>query len=733
MTTYSPYACSPVAIDVGPGLATYWVQKQLLHSPKWSTTDAEVTLCLPGVSAATGHTLVHYLYTGKYQTLEAKGEEEVAPAHIKLKQALLTFVLASAYDLHDLKSLAKEQIEIYGSRMALVQILDTVKEEFSKMTWCWFHEYLQARADEQFDLDFTIFKSKAFIESVGEGTLYRFMTSHLLERFSKELTHTLQRRGSHCLDKEKPDTVLDDVENAAVKTHDCPCYYGGHQTGMNKGSDEMSFEFPNASCEDVADVISLENSVWDETSPTPPELEPVPPPEPGSLAETEPEPVPEPVKGKPAGSGWGSTWGISLRKIKKVEPPPEPEPEPTLPEPELKPEPAVDPFAGLSKSRKMKLQVKMKKDAKLKEEEDAKRKKEEDTAELVRQAKEDEAERIRLEEEEAEKNRIEEEAAVAAAAEPVKEDDSWGLAATAPVKKSKKKKKGVVEEEPLPPPPESEPEPVIEPEPTPPAEEKQAEGWDDWGAAVAPVKMSKKKKKKKGAIEEEPPPPPLEPEVLPEPEPEPEPVPEREPTKDDNEGGDWDSSSIWGTGKEKKKGKNDSDPQPKPEPSFPEPLAMESAVQESDAVEEPLTKSISKRSGKSANDDVEDLISLDDRPPVEEKEKKKSKISSMLSAFGGGTVEPTFKKETPTEKRVRERRERNKRENQERLDKGAAVKEDEERIVREAEEAAAAEQAMIEAAEAKAARVAEEEAEAARIAEEETEAARIAEEEAEAA
>jgi hypothetical protein len=287
MTAYSPYACNPVAIDVGPGLATYSVPKHLLRSPRWSTTDAGGTLYLPGVSAATGHTLVHYLYTGTYQTLEAEEEDAVARAYTKFKQAFLTFVLASAYELHDLERLAKEQIKRHGSQMALVEVLETVRKEFSKISRCWFHEYLQARAKEEFDLDYTFCTSKAFIKSVGEGTLHRFMTSHLLEIFSDKLTDSLQRRECCCLEEEKPYAVLDKVEEAAVKTHHYPCHYGEHQTGMNKGSDEMSFEFPNASCEDVADVISLENSVYDEPPCSPPE------PEPLTESLSEPGPVPD--------------------------------------------------------------------------------------------------------------------------------------------------------------------------------------------------------------------------------------------------------------------------------------------------------------------------------------------------------------------------------------------------------------------------------------------------------
>ncbi|OAL05150.1 hypothetical protein IQ06DRAFT_104895 [Phaeosphaeriaceae sp. SRC1lsM3a] len=299
-STISPYTCSPVAIDVGPGLATYWAPKHLLRSPRWSTTDAGGIICLPGVSADTGHTLVHYLYTGTYQTLEARREDALAPVHIKFEQALLTFVLASTYELQDLEKLAKEQIEIYGSRMALVEVLDTVKDEFSKLTWSWLHKYLQARAEEQFDPDYTFFKSTAFAGSVGEGALQRFITSHVLELFSKRLTHALKGQESRCLSKEEPDALLEDVEDAAVKRIHCPCNNREHQTGMSTLGGDMSFEFPDVSRAEVNDVIFLENSVCDETPSTPPESEPVQPPETEPPAEILHEPVPdfEPVKEK---------------------------------------------------------------------------------------------------------------------------------------------------------------------------------------------------------------------------------------------------------------------------------------------------------------------------------------------------------------------------------------------------------------------------------------------------
>jgi hypothetical protein len=235
MSTCRPYACAPLTIDVGPGLATYWVPKHLLSSLKWSNANAGETICLPGVSAATGHTLVHYLYTGTYQALESKGGDGATPAQVKFKQALLTFILASRYELQGLERLAREQIQALGSHLALVEVLDTVRKEFSRMNVSWFHEYLQARAKEQFDIDYTFFTSKDFIDSVGKGTLHRFITSHLLEIFSDKL-------------------ALADA--AAGKPHQS----GGHETERRASDDDMSFELTNAPGGDVDDVISLKTS-----------------------------------------------------------------------------------------------------------------------------------------------------------------------------------------------------------------------------------------------------------------------------------------------------------------------------------------------------------------------------------------------------------------------------------------------------------------------------------------
>jgi hypothetical protein len=48
---------------------------------------------------------------------------------------LLAFVLTSAYDLSDLERLAREQIIIISSCVALVEVLNTARKVFLKIAW----------------------------------------------------------------------------------------------------------------------------------------------------------------------------------------------------------------------------------------------------------------------------------------------------------------------------------------------------------------------------------------------------------------------------------------------------------------------------------------------------------------------------------------------------------------------------------------------------------------------
>lgn len=490
------------------------------------------------MSAATGHTLVHYLYTGTYQTLETKSDDAASMTHIKFKQALLVFAIATMYELPDLEGLAKEQIRTHGSLMALDEVLDTTKKctWFPKMAWSWFHEYLQDRVKEQFDLDYAYFTRKVYINSVGDGALHKFMTCHLLETFTEKLTHVLQKWEGHCVNEERADAVLDGVEDTAGQAQCFPRCDGKHPTASRIVSHKMSSE----SLRELDPALAPEPENKEEYDPWSFSFsntgknkkkkqkgvveEHLLEPEPAIDSVLEPVLEPEPVKEE---DPWGFAETTIKRSKKKKAKGETKDEEPQLPEPgpealrtltplppEAEPEPveelAVDPLVGLSKIQE-------------------------------------------------------------------KKDDPWGVwcAAMTTGKKMKKKsgKKGLrIEELPSPAP---EPELLIEPAPSLPVEENANDGWGDWGATVASVKKSKQKKGVAVMISE---PPPEEP--IPEPELviDSEPVAEPEAVQEKDDWGEWGSSSIWGGGKKKKKKKGKTAEPETPLPP-PEPSVTETAVQ----------------------------------------------------------------------------------------------------------------------------------------------------------
>jgi hypothetical protein len=151
------------------------------------------------VSANTGHTLAHYLYTGTYQILEPEIEDGTPRMQLTFGQALSTYMVAVTYNLSELELLAKQQIEEHGAAMGMIAVLDTIRKgppmiEYDR----WLQEYLKEKSQKAFEKDYTMFTTNGFSNSLGEGKLNRFMMRHVVELLSEKLTHTLKEQENMC-------------------------------------------------------------------------------------------------------------------------------------------------------------------------------------------------------------------------------------------------------------------------------------------------------------------------------------------------------------------------------------------------------------------------------------------------------------------------------------------------------------------------------------------------------
>jgi hypothetical protein len=70
------------------------------------------------VNEDVGHTVVHFLCTGNYETLRTASEPGASKMEIEFRRSMLVYQAAREYDLYDLETYAKKYIEVFGESMS---------------------------------------------------------------------------------------------------------------------------------------------------------------------------------------------------------------------------------------------------------------------------------------------------------------------------------------------------------------------------------------------------------------------------------------------------------------------------------------------------------------------------------------------------------------------------------------------------------------------------------------
>lgn len=186
----SPYTEHPVELNVGPDGMTYYVPRHILPA-EWSKTGLEKRLYLPEVDLGTGHTLVHYLYSKDYETLNVVAESSSSEMCTEFTQGLLVYIMTVKYNgLNDLKALAIGEMDHLGSKLSICEVVGAIKQHFSKLkSPSWMHEYVRKRVDKAFAEDHTIFRSTTFLDAGGNADCDRFLMGCVMDSYDRRLSH----------------------------------------------------------------------------------------------------------------------------------------------------------------------------------------------------------------------------------------------------------------------------------------------------------------------------------------------------------------------------------------------------------------------------------------------------------------------------------------------------------------------------------------------------------------
>ncbi|KAF1970877.1 hypothetical protein BU23DRAFT_364397, partial [Bimuria novae-zelandiae CBS 107.79] len=190
-----PYARNPITINIGPAPVMYYVPWHLLKSTNWSTVPAGREIRLPTMSADTGHILVHYLYTGTYQTLDSKISGIAQQPQLALKQALLVYRVSVTHTLDGLEQLARQQIEEHSASIDLKTIVNITSSKLPKKTE---PTYLKDKTQKAFEKDHTVFADDAFCASLcKKSKLNDYVMCHVVKLLSEKLTQALAGKGNN--------------------------------------------------------------------------------------------------------------------------------------------------------------------------------------------------------------------------------------------------------------------------------------------------------------------------------------------------------------------------------------------------------------------------------------------------------------------------------------------------------------------------------------------------------
>ncbi|KAH7081258.1 hypothetical protein BKA63DRAFT_561818 [Paraphoma chrysanthemicola] len=193
----TPYATSPVALRIGPQQTRYYVPRRLLQNPQWIAFDDSWgnEIELSDVNECTGHVIIHYLYTGAYQTLD---DIELSPAEvmrIEFSRAVMAYIAAKKYMLHGLQRLAGQQISTFGAEMSIFDVVEAINTDFVKLPddATWFHEYMGDKARMAFEQDPTVFARNDLFSRIENVALIRVLAKIMVEVYTNKLSPVLSQ------------------------------------------------------------------------------------------------------------------------------------------------------------------------------------------------------------------------------------------------------------------------------------------------------------------------------------------------------------------------------------------------------------------------------------------------------------------------------------------------------------------------------------------------------------
>ncbi|KAH7080653.1 hypothetical protein FB567DRAFT_109539 [Paraphoma chrysanthemicola] len=190
----SPYADAEIiTLHVGPDATRFEVhgtilgQSEVLAAKFDSLSFVKQQILVPELDESTAHTLVHYLYTSKYQVLRVPTQTGQSTLH-NYRLGTCVYCAAVQYKLPGLAELAKEKIATFGEDVSISNILGIARDDAFPVlpdSEKWYPEYLQDVITRTMAEDPEPFRRPDFITQVeGNSRLLQVVWKTVMSNFA---------------------------------------------------------------------------------------------------------------------------------------------------------------------------------------------------------------------------------------------------------------------------------------------------------------------------------------------------------------------------------------------------------------------------------------------------------------------------------------------------------------------------------------------------------------------
>ncbi|KAI9752010.1 MAG: hypothetical protein M1835_001139, partial [Candelina submexicana] len=200
----SPYVTPAFTLLIGPSRIQYTVLQEFLRQcPEWAhicrSNPWSRTIVLPAMNEDIGHTLVHYLYTGTYQTLKPRDVSGEVERITEYKRNVQLYCAAKTYGLGGLELLVKGNIENFEETISIFNLLDIAEEAYEKLSddEVWFTDHLAKELKVAFNTDETLFSRQCFLDRFGKVKNFdKALVKSLVEIYTDQIASMANKEES---------------------------------------------------------------------------------------------------------------------------------------------------------------------------------------------------------------------------------------------------------------------------------------------------------------------------------------------------------------------------------------------------------------------------------------------------------------------------------------------------------------------------------------------------------